>query len=210
MSWKSSSIWCGVIPSLTHQPLSEPEVPCLAPLGAGCYWIHCCDRYDVTVLRNRVSSLGAPGLRCAPPRSHTLIPTHAQHTSCRAEVCKAYAPPNFSLWCGATWPFALRLCLLCCDERGLVVGLAHAGVAVLVVLMCGPDAQAGGSSAQRPPISAAACEWASAARAARLLPTAPSGTLCERPSRPAPSSLWVGDLRDCEPWRCPLLWRDNR
>ena len=46
---------------------------------------------------NRGSSFGAPGLRCAPPRSHTLIPTHAQHTSCRAEVCKAYAPPNFSL-----------------------------------------------------------------------------------------------------------------
>ena len=97
MSWKSSSIWCGVIPSLTHPPLSEPKVPCLAPLGAGCYWIRCCDCYGVTALCNRGSSLGAPGLRCAPPRSHTLIPTHARHTSCRAEVCKAYVPPDFSL-----------------------------------------------------------------------------------------------------------------
>ena len=43
---------------------------------------------------NRGSSLGTPGLRCAPPRSHTLIPTHVQHTSCRAEVCKAYALPT--------------------------------------------------------------------------------------------------------------------
>ena len=47
MSWKSSSIWCGVIPFPTHPPLSEPEVPCLTPLGAGCYWIRFYDCYDI-------------------------------------------------------------------------------------------------------------------------------------------------------------------
>ena len=87
-----------------------------------CYWIRFYDCYDVTVLCNRGSSLGAPGLRCAPPRSHTLIPTHAQHTSCRAEVCKAYAPPNFSLWCGATWPVALRLSTLLVMNETLLLG----------------------------------------------------------------------------------------
>ena len=71
---------------------------------------------------NRGSSLGTPGLRCAPPRSHTLIPTHVQHTSCRAEVCKAYAPPNFSLWCGATWPVALRLSTLLVMNETLLLG----------------------------------------------------------------------------------------
>ena len=61
---------------------------------------------------NRGSSLGTPGLRCAPPRSHTLIPTHAQHTSCRAEVYKAYALPTSRCGAGPRGPLPCD-CLLC-------------------------------------------------------------------------------------------------
>ena len=51
-------------------------------------------------------------------------------------MCKAYAPPNFSLWCGATWPVALRLSTLFVMNETLLLGWLML-VAMLVVLMCG-------------------------------------------------------------------------
>ena len=151
---------------------------------------------------NRGSSFGAPGLRCAPPRSHTLIPTHAQHTSCRAEVCKAYAPPNFSLWCGATWPFALRLSTLFVMNETLLLGWLML-VAMLVVLMCGVlmfelvGRRRGDLLYQRRLVGGLRRRARRACFPRHHLAHCARGCLGRR--------LRVCGLAMCEPWRRPLL-----
>ena len=89
-----------MIPSSSLLFFCGPKSRPLHSLCTSCYWIQYCDCYERNSSAAWVTA-SVHRLRGTPQHGHTL---RYQHTLGRrvlsvSTVCRAHAPPNFSLWC---------------------------------------------------------------------------------------------------------------